>query len=91
VCSQVVPAIIDIFKNIPADSLSFLADIWTSRAGESILGTRCHYIDSNWELFSRSIGFQQFPERYTGDNIRNKFKILLESFGSTIDRVTHVI
>jgi hypothetical protein len=57
--------------------------------GVSIMATNCHFISEDWQNVTRTIGFETFPERHTGENIREKFATLLKFYGSDISNVSN--
>ncbi|KAJ1701665.1 hypothetical protein LUZ63_001444 [Rhynchospora breviuscula] len=49
---------------------SFTGDLWISEGRDrSFMSLTCHYIDENWVLRKRIIGFTPLPSPYTGSNI----------------------
>ncbi|CAG7828955.1 unnamed protein product, partial [Allacma fusca] len=64
---------------VPKAGLHTSLDLWTSRSHHSVLGVRVHYIDEEWKLRNRAIGFIEFQEHKTADNVREAFKSLIET------------
>ena len=51
------------------ESFSSTADMWSSHSLTPYMGFTIHWIDSDWDLKSRSLGTWYVPEDHTGDNI----------------------
>lgn len=52
-------------------SINILLDIWSTRKQEAVLGIQAKII-KNWKLKTVLLGFLDFPEAHTADNIRRK-------------------
>ncbi|KAJ4776673.1 Zinc finger BED domain-containing protein DAYSLEEPER [Rhynchospora pubera] len=49
---------------------SFTSDLWSSKGRDrGFMSLTCHYIDENWVLRKRIIGFTPLPSPHTGRNI----------------------
>lgn len=77
-----------IHKDSDPGSLSYSLDIWSTRSGKSITATRVHYIDNNWQLINKTIEFEEFNERHTAVNIRDRFEQLLNLYDSSASNVS---
>jgi hypothetical protein len=65
---------------MPDGSLHLIVDVWTSKQQQAVLGFKVQFI-KDWILRTLVLGFKHFPEKHTGENIREKLiKILEESY-----------
>ena len=72
---QIMGDIRKIVDLIPAKGISVIADLWSSRRHESILGLAMQFI-SDWEVHNITCGFREFEDFHTGKNI----KLTLDDF-----------
>lgn len=56
-------------------------DLWTNRRMVSFLGVTAHFIDCSWELKSRVIACDYFPDRHTAVNIAASYEDVVTKFG----------
>lgn len=56
-------------------------DLWSSRSMLPIIGVRFHYFDAQFELRVRTVAFQHFDGRHTGQNIASAFEDVLTEYG----------
>ncbi|OAY78882.1 putative AC transposase, partial [Ananas comosus] len=68
--------LISILKNLNS-KISLTSDIWTSRNEHSFICVTAHWIDSNWILQKRIIGFQELEFPHTGINIAQAIENVL--------------
>ncbi|CAG7821167.1 unnamed protein product, partial [Allacma fusca] len=61
-------------EDVEHEQLHLSLDHWSTRRHSSILGIRCHFIDSEWKLQNYTVGLMEFPWRKTSINVRNVFK-----------------
>ena len=67
-------------------AISLTFDIWTSR-NRSFIGIAAHGITKNFGKSHRLIGFTEFNEQHTGDNIVDKIKGCLEDVAIDLENV----
>jgi hypothetical protein len=69
-----------------ASSISLTSDIWSGNAKEDYISVVCHYINNDWEIQKKIIGFRLIDCKHTGENIANSIACVLEEFG-LVDKV----
>lgn len=74
-----------------AEHLSITGDIWTSIATHAYLTVTVHYLDSEWELKSISLGAIPLDDTHTGENIQVWIKDLLLEFGASHEKITSFV
>jgi len=72
---------------LPAASSVFLtSDIWSGNAKEDYISVVSHYVNADWELQKRVIGFRLIEVKHSGENIAERIVSVLEEFG-LIDKI----
>jgi hypothetical protein len=61
---------------------SVIFDIWTSNSQTAFMGVIISFIDSNFNLIYKLIGFEEIIDRHTGLNIFNSFLNILNPYPS---------
>lgn len=74
----VLPEFIKELQKLSKNSLHLSLDIWSTCSRESIIGIKVHYINSNWELVSRTLCYKQMYGSHTGAAIRSLFESVVE-------------
>jgi hypothetical protein len=69
-----------------ASSISLTYDIWSGNAKEDYISVVCHYVNNDWEIQKKIIGFRLIDCKHTGENIANSIACVLEEFG-LVDKV----
>ena len=64
-------------------SVSVTSDIWSGRAKEDYISMVAHYVNEEWELEKRIIGFKLIDVAHTAENIANSICKVVEDFGLT--------
>ena len=64
-------------------SVSITSDIWSGKAKEDHLSVFAHYVNPDWQLEKRVIGFRLIDESHSGDNIVERVYAVLEEYGLT--------
>jgi hypothetical protein len=79
----------DVLKNsvLPvASSVSLTSDIWSGNAKEDYISVVCHYVNSDWELQKRVVGFRLIDVKHSGENIAERIAGVVEEFG-VVDKI----
>jgi hypothetical protein len=72
---------------LPAcSSVSLTSDIWSGNAKEDYITVVAHYVNADWELQKKVIGFRLIDVSYSGENIANRIASVVEEF-NLIDKV----
>jgi hypothetical protein len=61
-------------------SVSITSDIWSGRAKQDYITVVAHYVDNNWELQKRVIGFELIDVAHTGENIAASILKVVQEF-----------
>jgi hypothetical protein len=69
-----------------ASSVSLTSDIWSGNAKEDYISVVCHYVNKEWEIEKKVVGFRLINCKHTGDNIADSIANVVEEFG-LIDKV----
>ena len=64
-------------------SISLTSDIWSGNAKEDYLSVVAHYVNPDWHLEKRVIGFRLIDESHSGDNIVERISAVLDEYGLT--------
>jgi hypothetical protein len=64
-------------------SVSLTSDIWSGRAKQDYISVVAHYVNEDWEILKRIIGFELIDVKHTGDNIAEAIIKVVENFGLT--------
>jgi hypothetical protein len=64
-----------------SSKFSVTLDVWTSKNQLSFLGITCHYIDSEWNLYSNLLAFEHLEGSHSGEAIGTAVYKVLTSFG----------
>jgi hypothetical protein len=67
------------FANV--SSVSITSYIWSGNAKEDYLSVVAHYVNPNWQLEKRVIGFRLIDESHFGDNIVERVSVVLDEYG----------
>ena len=70
-----------------ASWVSLTTDMWSSRTNSAFLNITAHFL-SEGKLCTKVLQCERFPERHTGDNIKDKLKEVLKDFKVTNKVVT---
>jgi hypothetical protein len=62
-------------------SVSLTSDIWSGNAKEDYLSVVAHYVNSDWQLEKRVIGFRLIDESHSSDNIVERVYDVLDKYG----------
>ena len=75
-------------------SFSIVFDIWTSNSETAYIGVIISFIDSDFNLNYKLIGFEEITDRHTGFNIVNCFLNIVKPYStitfSTISRYVFI-
>ena len=58
-------------------NVGFAFDVWSGHARKYYLSVVMHFVDDDWILEKRIIGFRSLDIRHTGDNIASRISIVL--------------
>ena len=61
-------------------SISLTSDMWKSTAKREYICVTSHYIDNNWTLQKRIIGFRAMYYEHTGENIFHAICSIIDDF-----------
>jgi hypothetical protein len=64
-------------------SVAITSDIWSGDAKEDYLSVVAHYVNAEWQLEKRIIGFRPIDESHSGQNIAECVLVVLEEYGLT--------
>jgi hypothetical protein len=64
-------------------SVAITSDIWSGNAKEDYLSVVAHYVNVEWQLEKRIIGFRLIDESHSGQNIVERVLAVLEEYGLT--------
>jgi hypothetical protein len=64
-----------------ASSVSLTSDIWSGNAKEDYISVVCHYVNKEWEIEKKVIGFRLIDCKHTGENIADSIATVVEEFG----------
>jgi hypothetical protein len=64
-------------------SVSLTSDIWSGNVKKDYLSVVSHYVDPDWQLEKRVIGFRLINESHSGDNIAKRVYAVLDEYGLT--------
>ena len=64
-------------------SVSLTSGIWSGNAKEDYLSVVAHYVNPDWHLEKRVIGFRLIDESHSGDNIVERISAVLDEYGLT--------
>jgi hypothetical protein len=64
-----------------ASCVALISDIWSGNAKEDYISVVAHYVNADWELQRRVLGFRLIEVKHTGDNITEKVVVVVEEFG----------
>jgi hypothetical protein len=64
-----------------ASSVSLTSDIWSGNAKEDYISVVCHYVNKEWEIEKKVVGFRLINCKHTGDNIADSIANVIENFG----------
>ncbi|XP_071579577.1 zinc finger BED domain-containing protein 4-like [Temnothorax nylanderi] len=67
------------------ESLCFMTDLWTSRAGHHYIAFNCQYINSDFFLISKTLGCYNFPAPHTAKAISDKLEDMLSEWKIDIE------
>ena len=76
-------------KKLGPKQLHIALDLWTSKSNKSVLGIKAYFIDKDWNLKCKILGFKHFTYSKTGHNLRQFIKAELTSLGITPKMVTN--
>lgn len=65
-------------------------DIWSHRA-KSYLGVSVHYINAHWQRKSYILAFRRLYERHSYEYLAKWLHDIIEEFGLSIGKITHVV
>ena len=69
-----------------ASSVSLTSDIWSGNTKEDYISVVAHYVNADWELQKRVIGFRLIEVKHSGENIAERIASVVEEFG-LIDKI----
>ena len=68
-------------------SFNITFDIWTARNQISYMGVNLSFINNDFKLISKLIGFKPINNYHTGLNIFEIFKLILELYSILIENI----
>jgi hypothetical protein len=70
-----------IINSLPSvSSVAITSDIWTGNAKEDYLSVVAHYVNVDWQLEKRIIGFRLIDESHSGHNIAERVIAILQEY-----------
>jgi hypothetical protein len=63
--------------------VSLTSDIWSGRAKQDYISVVAHYVNQNWVLQKRIVGFELIDEAHSGENIASAILKVVAEFGMT--------
>ena len=67
--------------SMPENNIACTSDIWNSSNKNDYLSVVIHYVDRDWYLHKKIIGFEHMNMRHTGKNISDRINEVLEEWG----------
>lgn len=61
--------------------VALTSDTWTTPQGEPYICVTCHWMDNDWILQKRIIGFELMQESHTAFNLKERIINILDEFG----------
>lgn len=66
---------------IGVSSVALTSDIWSGNTKEDYLSVVAHYVNPDWHLEKRIIGFRLIDESHSGENIAERVSAVLDEYG----------
>ena len=63
--------------------VALTSDIWSGGASHDYIGVCCHYIDRDWNVEKRIIGFRAMEEGHSGEMIAQEILAVVNDYGVT--------
>jgi hypothetical protein len=64
-----------------ASSVSLTSDIWSGNGKEDYISVVCHYVNKEWDIEKKVVGFSLINCKHTSDNIADSIANVVEDFG----------
>ena len=61
--------------------MALTSDVWSSGASHDYIGVYCHYIDNDWNVEKRIIGFRVIEEGHSGEMIAQQILQVVNDYG----------
>jgi len=68
-----------------------IVDIWTSKDLQGVFGIKCQFIDRNYELKNKTIGFLSFNQEHTGFNIATETTNILKEKNVSLNQIGYIM
>jgi len=87
---SVVPPLIDIFSRVEKRYIHFSNDLWSSRRREAISCVLAHFIDEDWKLVAKVVGFKTINDRHSAVNVNSSFQEVLKEYDLELSKVSNL-
>jgi hypothetical protein len=67
--------------------LALTSDIWFGNAKEDYISVDAHYVNADWELQKRVIGFRLIEVKHSGENIAERITAAVVEEFCLIDKI----
>jgi hypothetical protein len=71
---------------LAASSVALTSDIWSGNTKEDYISVVAHYVNADWVLQKRVIGFRLIEVKHSSENIAERIAGVVEEFGM-IDKI----